>query len=74
MTGSTAEFEVVSACWVRLTAHRIDRLSRARSRDLFDGVLAPGRHRVPLDAPAVRGEAYVVARTAGTVLVAVARP
>ncbi|MBT3164121.1 oxidoreductase [Streptomyces sp. Vc74B-19] len=74
VTGSTAEFEVLSACRVRLTAHRIDRLSRARGRDLFDGVLAPGRHRVPLDAPAVKGEAYVVARTAGTVLVAAARP
>ncbi|MEU0287263.1 hypothetical protein [Streptomyces sp. NPDC006147] len=50
VTGSTELFEVVSACRVRLTAHRIDRLSRARSRDLFDRVLAPGRHRVPLDA------------------------
>ncbi|MFJ8897037.1 hypothetical protein [Streptomyces sp. NPDC102370] len=50
VTGSTALFEVVSAGRVRLTAHRIDRLSRARSRDLFDGLLAPGRHRVPLDA------------------------
>ncbi len=73
VTGSTALFEVVSAGRVRLTAHRIDRLSRARSRDLFDGLLAPGRHRVPLDARR-SGEAYVVARTAGTVLVAAARP
>ncbi|MFI0507888.1 oxidoreductase [Streptomyces albogriseolus] len=72
--GGTAEFEVVSACRVRLTAHRVDRLSRAHSRDLFDAVLEPGRHRVPLDAPAVKGEAYLVARTAGTVLVTAVRP
>ncbi|MFF9336491.1 oxidoreductase [Streptomyces albogriseolus] len=72
--GGAAEFEVVSACRVRLTAHRVDRLSRARSRDLFDAVLGPGRHRVPLDPPAVKGEAYLVARTAGTVLVTAVRP
>ncbi|MEU0755472.1 oxidoreductase [Streptomyces albogriseolus] len=72
--GGAAEFEVVSACRVRLTAHRVDRLSRAHSRDLFDAVLEPGRHRVPLDPPAVRGEAYLVARTAGTVLVTAVRP
>ncbi|SCD71319.1 hypothetical protein GA0115245_113916 [Streptomyces sp. di188] len=69
-----AEIEVVSACRLRLTAHRVDRLSRARGRDLFDALLGPGRHRVPLDPPAVRGEAYPVARTAGTVLVTAARP
>ncbi|MFI9315098.1 oxidoreductase [Streptomyces althioticus] len=69
-----AEFEVVAACRVRLTAHRVDRLSRARSRDLFDALLEPGRHRVPLDPPAVRGKAYLVARTAGTVLVTAVRP
>ncbi|MEU0770431.1 oxidoreductase [Streptomyces albogriseolus] len=72
--GGAAEFEVVSACRVRLTAHRVDRLSRAHSRDLFDAVLEPGRHRVPLDPPAVKGEAYLVARTAGTVLVTAVRP
>ncbi len=64
-----AELEVTSSCRVRLTAYRVDRLSRGHTRDLFDGVLEPGRHRVPLDARAVRGEAYVVARTGGTVLV-----
>jgi hypothetical protein len=69
-----AEISVVSACRVRITAHRVDRLSRARSRDLFDAVLEPGRHRVPLDPPAVKGEAYLVARTAGTVLVTAVRP
>ncbi|MFE0318281.1 oxidoreductase [Streptomyces albogriseolus] len=72
--GGAAEFEVVSACRVRLTAHRVDRLSRAHSRDLFDAVLKPGRHRVPLNPPAVKGEAYLVARTAGTVLVTAVRP
>ncbi|WP_407111568.1 oxidoreductase [Streptomyces sp. DSM 116494] len=66
---AAAEFGVTSSCRVRLTAYRVDRLSRTHARDLFDAVLEPGRHRVPLDAAAVRGEAYVVARTAGTVLV-----
>ncbi|GGR10613.1 oxidoreductase [Streptomyces pilosus] len=74
LTGLTAApgaagLEVTSACRVRLTAYRVDRLSRTHTRDLFDGVLEPGRHRVPLDAGAVRGEAYVVARAGGTVLV-----
>lgn len=64
-----AELRVTSSCRVRLTAYRVDRLSRTHTRDVFDGVLEPGRHRVPLDARAVRGEAYVVARTGGTVLV-----
>ncbi|MFF9489680.1 oxidoreductase [Streptomyces sp. NPDC014676] len=67
--GDTAELEVTSSCRVRLTAYRIDRLSRTHTRDLFDGVLEPGRHRVPLDGRAVRGEAYLVARTGGTVRV-----
>ncbi|WP_317448083.1 hypothetical protein [Streptomyces collinus] len=30
--------------------------------------LEPGRHRIPLDARAVKGESYVVARTSGSVL------
>ncbi|WP_030855843.1 hypothetical protein [Streptomyces sp. NRRL S-37] len=68
-TGDTAELEVTSSCRVKLTAYRIDRLSRTHTRDLFDGVLEPGRHRVPLDGRAVRGEAYLVARTGGTVRV-----
>ncbi|MFF9220826.1 oxidoreductase [Streptomyces viridosporus] len=68
-TGDGAEVEVTSSCRVRLTAYRVDRLSRTRAQDLFDGVLEPGRHRVPLDPKAVRGEAFVVARAAGTVLV-----
>lgn len=67
--GDTAELEVTSSCRVRLTAYRIDRLSRTHTQDLFDGVLEPGRHRVLLDGRAVKGEAYLVARTGGTVRV-----
>ncbi|AKJ09408.1 oxidoreductase [Streptomyces incarnatus] len=68
--GSTAEVEVTSACRVRLTAYRLDRLYRTHVREVFDGILEPGRHRVPLDPKAVKGEAYVVARTTGGVLAA----
>ncbi|QIJ65777.1 oxidoreductase [Streptomyces sp. JB150] len=64
-----AGVEVTSPCRVVLTAYRLDRLYRTHTRELFDGVLEPGRHRIPLDARAVRGEAYVVARTTGSVLV-----
>ncbi|MFI9250143.1 oxidoreductase [Streptomyces sp. NPDC053069] len=67
---STAEVEVTSACRVRITAYRLDRLHRTRTREVFDGVLEPGRHRVPLDPKAVKGEAFVVARTTGGVLTA----
>ncbi|GGV82455.1 oxidoreductase [Streptomyces griseoloalbus] len=68
--GDGAELEVTSSCRVRLTTYRVDRLSRTHTQDLFDGVLEPGRHRVLLDAKAVKGDSYLVARTAGTVLVA----
>ncbi|MFH9978778.1 oxidoreductase [Streptomyces sp. NPDC017179] len=68
--GGEADVEVTSACRVRLTAHRLDRLHRTRTQELFDGVLEPGRHRLALDARAVQGESFVVARTAGGVLVA----
>ncbi|MGI5439175.1 oxidoreductase [Streptomyces shenzhenensis] len=64
-----AAVEVTSPCRVSLTAYRLDRLYRTHVREVFDGVLEPGRHRVPLDARAVRGESFVVARTAGGVLV-----
>ncbi|MHC3471370.1 oxidoreductase [Streptomyces sp. 7R007] len=64
-----AGIEVTSACRVRLTAYRLDRLCRTHTHELFDGVLEPGRHRIPLDAKAVKGESFVVARTAGSVLV-----
>ncbi|MEV8561641.1 oxidoreductase [Streptomyces sp. NPDC051917] len=66
----TADVEVTSACRVRLTAYRLDRFHRTHTCEVFDGVLEPGRHRVPLDPKAVKGEAYVVARTTGGVLAA----
>ncbi|MGW3204322.1 oxidoreductase [Streptomyces sp. NPDC001135] len=66
----TADVEVTSACRVRITAYRLDRLYRTHVREVFDGVLEPGRHRVPLDPKAVKGEAFVVARTTGGVLTA----
>ncbi|WP_369363040.1 oxidoreductase [Streptomyces sp. CG4] len=65
-----AEVEVTSACRVRITAYRLDRLYRTHTREVFDGVLEPGLHRVPLDPRAVKGEAYLVARTTGEVLAA----
>ncbi|MCF2537229.1 oxidoreductase [Streptomyces sp. FB2] len=64
-----AGVEVTSPCRVQLTAYRLDRLYRAHTHEVFDGVLEPGRHRIPLDAKAVKGEAFVVARTSGSVLV-----
>ena len=64
-----AGVEVTSPCRVRLTAYRLDRLYRTHSHEIFDGVLEPGRHRIALDAKARKGESYVVARTAGSVLV-----
>ncbi|MFD8867483.1 oxidoreductase [Streptomyces sp. NPDC059590] len=68
--GAEALLEVVAPCRVGLLAHRLDRLGRPRTHPLFNGWLEPGTHRVPLDARAIRGEAYVVARTSTTVLVA----
>ncbi|MGX4688563.1 oxidoreductase [Streptomyces sp. JNUCC 63] len=65
-----AEVEVTSSCRVRLTAYRLDRLYRTHTQEVFDGLLEPGRHRIPLDARAVKGESFVVARTSGSVLVA----
>ncbi|MFJ6080758.1 oxidoreductase [Streptomyces sp. NPDC092369] len=64
-----AGVEVTSSCRVSLTAYRLDRLYRAHAHEVFDGVLEPGRHRIALDAKAVKGESFVVARTAGSVLV-----
>ncbi len=64
-----ANVEVTSPCRVSLTAYRLDRLYRTHAHELFDGILEPGRHRIALDAGAVRGEAFVVARTSGSVLV-----
>lgn len=65
-----AGIEVTSPCRVRVTAYRLDRLHRSHTQDVFDGVLEPGRHRIALDAKAVKGESFVVARTTGSVLVA----
>jgi len=64
-----AGVEVTSPCRVVLTAYRLDRLHRIHTHGLFDGVLEPGRHRIPLDARTVKGESFVVARTTGSVLV-----
>ncbi|WP_262057584.1 oxidoreductase [Streptomyces sp. STR69] len=65
-----AGIEVTSPCRVRVTAYRLDRLYRSHTQDVFDGVLEPGLHRIALDAKAVKGESFVVARTMGSVLVA----
>lgn len=54
---------------MRLTAYRLDRLHRTHVREVFDGLLEPGAHRVALEAGAGKGEAFVVARTPGSVLV-----
>ncbi|KOU60896.1 oxidoreductase [Streptomyces sp. MMG1533] len=64
-----AGVEVTSPCRVRLTAYRLDRLYRIHTHEVFDGILEPGRHRIALDARAVKGESFVVARTSGSVLV-----
>ncbi|MFJ3669918.1 oxidoreductase [Streptomyces sp. NPDC090106] len=64
-----AGVEVTSPCRVRLTAYRLDRLFRPHAQEVFDGVLEAGRHRIALDAKAVKGASYVVARTSGSVLV-----
>jgi hypothetical protein len=64
-----AGIEVTSPCRVRLTAYRVDRLFRTHAQEVFDGVLEAGRHRIALDARAVKGESFVVARTSGGVLV-----
>lgn len=64
-----AGIEVTSPCRVRLTAYRLDRLYRTHTHEVFDGILEAGRHRIPLDGKAVKGESFVVARTSGSVLV-----
>ncbi|GAA2605723.1 oxidoreductase [Streptomyces lienomycini] len=68
-TRAAADVEVTSPCRVRLTAYRLDRLHRTHVREVFDGLLAPGGHRIALDAGAVRGDTFLVARTPGSVLV-----
>jgi hypothetical protein len=64
-----AGVEVTSPCRVSLTAYRLDRLYRTHAREVFDGVLEVGRHRIALGAEPVRGQSFVVARTSGSVLV-----
>lgn len=65
-----AGVEVTSTCRVQLIAYRMDRLYRTHTRELFDDVLEPGKHRIPLDGRATRGQSFIVARTIGAVLVA----
>ncbi|MGY0020010.1 oxidoreductase [Streptomyces sp. cg35] len=65
-----AGIEVTSTCRVQLVSYRLDRLYRPRTHDVFDEVLGPGRHRIPLDGRATKGESFLVARTTGSVLVA----
>ncbi|MFD6024370.1 oxidoreductase [Streptomyces griseoluteus] len=72
-TPYAAEIDVIAPGRVQLTAYRVGRLRRTRVRTVLDAVLGPGHHRLPLDPRTVRGEAYLVARTSGGVLVATVR-
>ncbi|MET8676612.1 oxidoreductase [Streptomyces sp. NPDC004647] len=65
--------EVTAPCRVRLIAYRVDRFRRTHTHELFDGRLEPGRRLIEADRKALKGESYVVARTAGSVLVAPVR-
>ncbi|MGX1880871.1 oxidoreductase [Streptomyces sp. NPDC055287] len=65
-----AGVEVTSTCRVQLIAYRLDRLSRTHTHEVFDDVLEPGKHRIPLDGRATKGQSFIVARTMGAVLVA----
>ncbi|MFF4232757.1 oxidoreductase [Streptomyces sp. NPDC001820] len=69
-TAGTADVEVTTPCRVRLMAYRLDRLHRTHTREVFDGTLEPGEHRIPVDGRAAKGQSFVVARTLGSVLVA----
>ncbi|GAA2284371.1 oxidoreductase [Streptomyces ruber] len=64
-----AGVEVTSTCRVRLTAYRLDRFSRTRTHEIFDGTLPAGRHRIALDTKTLKGESFLVARSSGSVLV-----
>ncbi|MET9297251.1 oxidoreductase [Streptomyces sp. NPDC003077] len=64
-----ATLALAAPCRVRLTAYRVGRVTRARPAELFDAEMGPGEHRVPVDVRATKGEAFVVARTTGSVLV-----
>ncbi|MEV6547309.1 oxidoreductase [Streptomyces sp. NPDC051597] len=63
-----ARLAVGATCRVRLTAYRLDRLRRVHAQEVLDAVLDPGPHRIPLDERALRGEAFLVARTTGGVI------
>lgn len=65
-----AGVEVTSTCRVQLIAYRLDRLRRAHGHEVFDGVLEPGKHRIPLDRQVTKGRSFLVARTRGAVLTA----
>jgi hypothetical protein len=69
-TEGEAVVEVSSDCRVGLTVYRLDRLLRTHEHVAFDDVLARGSHRLPLDPKAVKGDAFLVARTSGEVRVA----
>ncbi|MFF8653295.1 oxidoreductase [Streptomyces huasconensis] len=69
-----ARLEVTSTCRVQLTAYRMDRLSRTHVHEVFDEILEPGEHRVPLTPKATKGNSYVVARTSTSVLVTPTTP
>ncbi|TQK50735.1 hypothetical protein FBY35_1082 [Streptomyces sp. SLBN-118] len=69
-SAGVAHVEVTSTCRVRLVAYRLDRLYRTYTREVFDGVLEPGEHRVPVEGRAVRGRSFLVGRTLGGVVVA----
>ncbi|CAM5674119.1 oxidoreductase [Streptomyces spiroverticillatus] len=64
-----AGVEVTSACRVQLYAYRQDRLHRTHAELVFEDLLEPGKHRIPLNERATRGQSYIVARTLGSVLV-----
>ncbi|MDQ8706255.1 oxidoreductase [Streptomyces sp. LHD-70] len=64
-----ADVQVTSTCRVRLTAYRLDRLHRAHTHEVYEGVLEPGSHRIALAPGAVRGQAFLVARAPGAVAV-----
>lgn len=70
VTDGAATVEVTSTCRVQLVAYRPGRLHRSRTQELFDGLLEPGTHRIPLEAPTAKGRSFLVARTMGGVLVA----
>ncbi|MCM2386792.1 oxidoreductase [Streptomyces albipurpureus] len=60
---------VTSSCEVSVRAYRLDRIFRTHEREVFAGLLEAGEHRIPLSPGAVRGPAFLVARTVDGVLV-----